>query len=137
MPLSDVTIAALADLGYQVNYSRREFWNPDGPLAGSTNDQGSGSGSSGDLTSARYLTDVAWGFEIVFRRVGTTDETRVVAVSTQPVAEAPKAAAAVEAAQPAEQPVAVALRRIVFRTASAAGQRTFNAPVASAFRGFR
>ncbi len=137
MPLSDVTIAALADLGYQVNYSRREFWNPDGPMAGTTNDQGGGSGSSGDLTSARFLTDVTWGFEIVVRRVGTTDGSRVVAVSTQPVAEAPKAAAAVEAAQPVEQPAAIVPRRIVFRTASAAGQRTFNAPVASAFRGFR
>lgn len=139
MPLSDVTIGALADLGYQVNYSRREYWNPDGPMAGSTNDQGSGSGSSGDLSSARYLTDVAWGFEIVVRRVGTTDGSRIVAVSTQPVAEAPKAAVAVEAATPAEQPTAVVPRRMVVRTAATAGQRTYNAPgaVASAFRSFR
>ena len=66
-PLSRVTLGALADLGYTVNYGRAESFTPNGPLAstaGGGRSGGSGSGSSGVATG--ILTG-GWGVVVTVR----------------------------------------------------------------------
>jgi len=66
-PLSRVTLGALADLGYTVNYGRAESFTPNGALAstaGGGRSGGSGSGSSGVATG--ILTG-GWGVVVTVR----------------------------------------------------------------------
>ena len=66
-PLSRVTLGALADLGYTVNYGRAESFTPNGPLsstAGGGRSGGSGSGSSG--VAAEILCG-GWGVVVTGR----------------------------------------------------------------------
>jgi len=81
-PLSRITLGALADLGYTVNYGRADSYVLNGPLASTAGGSGSG-GSSGNSTS--ILTG-GWGIVVTIRPLSGKSTTPTVGDSgDQPV----------------------------------------------------
>lgn len=81
--LSRVTLGALADLGYTVNYGRADYYVLNGVLASTAGSGGTGSGSSG--TSSGILTG-GWGIVVTIRPLSGKSTTPTVGPSgDQPV----------------------------------------------------
>lgn len=70
-PISRVTLGALADLGYTVNYGRADSYVLDGPLSSTAGSGGSG-GTSGNSSS--ILTG-GWGIVVTIRDSGSKPAT--------------------------------------------------------------
>lgn len=138
MPLSRVTLGALADLGYQVNYAKAEVWFPDGPLAATAGDARSG-GTSGSVAAAGLLTNMGWGVVVTVRQTSAQETTRTPATPAPGAESRPEPTAAVTTVATANDPTAGTPRRAVVRTTLAAAPRAPAAPAATvaAFRGYR
>ena len=85
--LSRVTLGALADLGYTVNYGRADHYVLNGALASTAGSGGTGSGSSG--TSSGILTG-GWGIVVTIRGSSSKSTTPTVGESgDQPATQSP------------------------------------------------
>ena len=85
--LSRVTLGALADLGYTVNYGRADRYVLNGLLASTAGSGGTGSGSSG--TSSGIL-DGGWGIVVTIRGSSSKPTTPTVGESVdQPATQSP------------------------------------------------
>ena len=85
--LSRVTLGALADLGYTVNYGRADHYVLNGALASTAGSGGTGSGSSG--TSSGILTG-GWGIVVTIRGSSSKSTTPTVGESgEQPATQSP------------------------------------------------
>ena len=85
--LSRVTLGALADLGYTVNYGRADHYVLNGALASTAGSGGTGSGSSG--TASGILTG-GWGIVVTIRPLSGKSTTPTVGDSgDQPVTQSP------------------------------------------------
>lgn len=140
MPLSRVTLGALADLGYQVNYAKAGYWEPDGPLASTAGQSRTGSGASGSVASSGLLTNMAWAVVVTIRQTQ----------AQEPVGNAPAPApgslagrqTAPAAAPPGQvnEPTDTTPRRTVIRTTLSPAPKPVAVPPAvtsAAFRGYR
>jgi hypothetical protein len=82
--LSRVTLGALADLGYTVNYGRADYYVLNGALAFTAASGGAGSGSSGRSSG---ILDGGWGIVVTIRQSSSKSTTPTVGPSgDQPVA---------------------------------------------------
>ena len=85
--LSRVTLGALADLGYTVNYGRADHYVLNGALASTAGSGGTGSGSSG--TSSGILTG-GWGIVVTIRGSLSKSTTPTVGeIGDQPATQSP------------------------------------------------
>ena len=84
--LSRVTLGALADLGYTVNYGRADYYALNGALASTAGGGGTGSGSSG--TSSGIL-DGGWGIVVTIRGSSSKSTTPMIGDSDQPATQTP------------------------------------------------
>lgn len=139
MPLSRVTLGALADLGYQVNYAKAEVWSPDGPLSATAGQGRTGNGTSGSVAAAGLLTNMGWGVVFTFRPTQSQETVRSVATPTSGADARTENAPVAATSTTVNDPTVTMPRRPVVRTSLAPAPKAPAAPAATvaAFRGYR
>lgn len=120
--LSRVTLGALADIGYTVDYGRADRYVLNGVLASTAGSSGTGSGSSGILTGG-------WGIVVTIRQPSSKSTTPTVGDSgDQPVTQSP---ATVTVTPPKQQQQPVTPSRPATATRQFVIVRPGQAPVTS------
>lgn len=114
-PLSRVTLGALADLGYTVNYGRAESWTPDGAIAAAAGGNGSTAGVFGVMTGG-------WGVVFTLRPTVSTEQSQTPAPGVASQTPRPGSATVTSPTPPAV-PATTQTRKLTVKPATTAAAK--------------